>query len=166
MIPEDLDPDLLRDKVEIIVGESGNIEMNVGMQKFPMQTIGVWDFSDKDDLFEISDTRFIPKDPENNPELRTEKFYVLAAARHHEMSWGVEDENPGNYFIKWLIEGIGKRGNSPADTSPKNRVFTLEELFSYIKRYNTYAFFYEGKTYNQHVQRYPKSSRYPILMLP
>ena len=76
MIPEDLDPDLLRDKVEIIVGESGNIEMNVGMQKFPMQTIGVWDFSDKDDLFEISDTRFIPKDPENNPELRSEKFTI------------------------------------------------------------------------------------------
>ncbi len=76
MVPEDLDRDLMRDNVEIIVGENGNIEMNVGMQKIPMQTIGVWDFSDKDDLFEISDTRFIPKDPENNPELRAEKFSI------------------------------------------------------------------------------------------
>lgn len=76
MIPEDLDPDLIRDKVEIIIGENGNIEMNTGNQKIPMQTIGVWDFSDKDDLFEISDTRFIPKDPDNNPELRSEKFVI------------------------------------------------------------------------------------------
>jgi flagellar basal body rod protein FlgG len=76
MIPEDLDPDLIRDKVQIIVGENGNLEFNAGMQKFPMQTIGIWDFSDKDDLFEISDTRFIPKSPDSNPELRAEKFSV------------------------------------------------------------------------------------------
>ena len=50
--------------------------MNAGMQKVPMQTIGVWDFSNKDDLFEISDTRFIPKTPEENPELRSEKFVI------------------------------------------------------------------------------------------
>lgn len=76
MIPEDLDPDLIRDKVEIIIGENGNIEMNTDNQKIPMQTIGIWDFSDKDDLFEISDTRFIPKDPDNNPELRSQKFVI------------------------------------------------------------------------------------------
>ena len=76
MIPEDIDPDLIRDKVQIIVGEQGNIEMNAGLQKWPMQTIGVWDFSDKDDLFAISDTRFIPKSPEENPELRAEKFVI------------------------------------------------------------------------------------------
>ena len=80
MIPEDLDPDLIRDKVEIIIGENGNIEMNSGNQKMPMQTIGVWDFSDKDDLFEISDTRFIPKDIDNNPELRSEKFSIQQGA--------------------------------------------------------------------------------------
>ena len=31
---------------------------------------------DKDDLFEVSDTRFIPKSPDENPELRSEKFSV------------------------------------------------------------------------------------------
>lgn len=76
MVPEDLDPDLIRDKVEIIVAENGNIEMNAGNQKIPMQTIGLFDFSDKDDLFEISDTRFIPKSPDTNLELRAEKFSV------------------------------------------------------------------------------------------
>ena len=76
MIPEDLDPDLIRDKVQIIIGEKGTMELNAGLQKYPMQTIGVWDFSNKDDLFEISDTRFIPKTPEENPELRAEKFVM------------------------------------------------------------------------------------------
>lgn len=76
MIPEDLDPELIRDKAEIIIGESGNIEMNSYNQKFPMQTIGIYDFSDKDDLFEIGDARFVPQNIANNPELRAEKFSV------------------------------------------------------------------------------------------
>ena len=76
MIPEDFDPTIVRDKAEIIIGESGNIEMNSYNQKYPMQTIGIYDFSDKEDLFEIGDSRFIPRDTENNPELRAEKFSV------------------------------------------------------------------------------------------
>lgn len=76
MIPEDWDPELMRDKMEIIIGESGNIEMNSYTQKIPMQTIGIFDFSDKEDLFEIGDCRFVPMDKENNPELRSEKFTV------------------------------------------------------------------------------------------
>lgn len=76
MIPEDWDPELMRDRMEIIIGEQGNIEMNSYTQKIPMQTIGIFDFSDKDDLFEIGDARFVPMDKENNPELRAEKFSV------------------------------------------------------------------------------------------
>ena len=76
MIPEDFDPEMVRDKMEIIIGESGNIEMNSYTQKIPMQTIGIFDFSDKEDLFEIGDAKFIPRDIENNPELRAEKFSV------------------------------------------------------------------------------------------
>ena len=41
-----------------------------------MQTIGIFDFSDKEDLFEIGDTKFVPRDIENNPELRAERFTV------------------------------------------------------------------------------------------
>lgn len=76
MIPEDFDPELFRDKMEIVIGESGNIEMNSYNQKIPMQTIGIFDFSDKEDLFEIGDARFVPRDIQNNPELRAEKFTV------------------------------------------------------------------------------------------
>ena len=76
MIPEDWDPELIRDRMEIVIGESGNIEMNSYTQKIPMQTIGIYDFSDKEDLFEIGDCRFVPMDKENNPELKAEKFTV------------------------------------------------------------------------------------------
>ena len=76
MIPEDFDPELFRDRVEIVIAENGNIEMNSYNQKFAMQTIGIYDFADKDDLFEVGDTKFIPRDPINNPELRAEKFSV------------------------------------------------------------------------------------------
>jgi flagellar basal-body rod protein FlgG len=76
MIPEDFDPELFRDKMEIVIGESGNIEMNSYTQKIPMQTIGIFDFSDKEDLFEVGDAKFVPKDTANNPELRAEKFSV------------------------------------------------------------------------------------------
>ena len=76
MIPEDLDPELIRDKMEIVIGESGNIELNSYEQKIPMQTIGIWDFSDKEDLFELSDTKFIPKSPDTNTELRSEKYAI------------------------------------------------------------------------------------------
>ena len=75
MIPEDWDPELMRDRMEIVIGESGMIEMNSYTQKLPMQTIGIFDFADKDDLFEIGDTKFIPMNPENR-ELRAEKFSV------------------------------------------------------------------------------------------
>ena len=76
MIPEDWDPELMRDRMEIVIGEQGNIEMNSYTQKIPMQTIGIFDFSDKEDLFEIGDCKFIPMDKQNNPELRAEKFTV------------------------------------------------------------------------------------------
>jgi flagellar basal-body rod protein FlgG len=76
MVPEDWDPEQMRDKMEIVIGESGNIEMNSYTQKIPMQTIGIYDFSDKEDLFEIGDCRFVPMDKENNPELKAEKFTV------------------------------------------------------------------------------------------
>ena len=73
---QDFDPEIMRDRAEIIIGEQGNIEMNSYDQKIPMQTIGIFDFSDKEDLFEIGDAKFIPRDVENNPELKAEKFSV------------------------------------------------------------------------------------------
>ena len=77
MLPEDMeDETVFRDRKDIVIAENGNIEINSYNQKIPIQTIGVWDFSDKDDLFEVGDAKFIPRDTVNNPELRSEKFTV------------------------------------------------------------------------------------------
>ena len=77
MLPEDMeDETVFRDRKDIVIAENGNIEINSYNQKIPLQTIGVWDFSDKDDLFEVGDAKFIPRNTVNNPELRSEKFTV------------------------------------------------------------------------------------------
>ena len=56
MLPEDMeDETVFRDRKDIIIAENGNIEINSYNQKIPLQTIGIYDFSDKDDLFEIGD---------------------------------------------------------------------------------------------------------------
>ncbi len=93
------------------------------------------------------------------------KFYVLAASRHREMSWGREDGSDSyNYFTKWLIDGIGSYGNSPADTNDDS-VLTLKELFNYLKQYNDYSFYSGGQYYYQHAQVYPVNSSYKVFLL-
>ena len=77
MLPEDMeDETVFRDRKDIVIAENGNIEINSYNQKIPLQTIGIYDFSDKDDLFEIGDAKFVPRDIINNPELRSEKFSI------------------------------------------------------------------------------------------
>ena len=98
----------------------------------------------------------------NTGELRVEnKFYVLTASRYLEESWGTEN-GPYNYFTKWLTDGIGTSGAMPADANANGEA-TLSELFNYVaKRGNDYPFEYDGKTYYQHVQVYPKDSDYGL----
>ena len=98
----------------------------------------------------------------NTGELRVEnKFYVLTASRYLEESWGTEN-GPYNYFTKWLTDGIGTSGSMAADADANGEA-TLSELFNYVaKRGNDYPFEYDGKTYYQHVQVYPKDSDYGL----
>lgn len=95
-------------------------------------------------------------------DLRQPKFYVLAAAKHQEESWGYSndwpDENnpdPYNLFTMWLIEGVGVKGNSPADNNPKDGILILDELYKYIVSVER----------KQHVQVYPENSRQAIFLL-
>ena len=85
------------------------------------------------------------------------KFYVLAAARYHEMSWGLEASR-FNYFGKFIAEGItNKNGSMPADRNGDGKV-TQNELFLYIKaREEDKANFIE-----QNVQTYPLNSDYVL----
>ena len=98
-------------------------------------------------------------------DLRLPKFYVLAASRHREKSYGWETGEAAssyNYFTKWLTEGIGRQGSSPADTN-KNDYLTLKEMFTHVKQYDHIVD--QGITYYQHVQRYPADSEDNLLKL-
>lgn len=90
-------------------------------------------------------------------DLRQPKFYVLAAAKHGEDSWGYGNDqpNPVNLFTMWLIEGVGVKGNSPADKNPKDNILILDELYNYIT----------GVQRKQHVQVYPENSNQAIFLL-
>lgn len=108
-----------------------------------------------------------PSARKSTGDLRLPKFYVLTASAHQEKSYGWESddgkaENSYNYFTKWLTKGIGSQGNSPADTN-KNDYLTLHEMFDYVKQYDHIT--YQGKTYEQHVQRYPADSDDSLLKL-
>ena len=89
-------------------------------------------------------------------ELRQNKFYVLAAARHQENSEGGEASDPTdsfNWFTTWLLNGIGSSASSPADTN-RDGLITLTELYDYIRK--------ASKGFSQHVQRYPVNSQYAL----
>lgn len=95
---------------------------------------------------------------------RQPKFYVLAASAHGEDSYGYLNDAPVsplmNFFTLWLIQGIGRAGNSPADQIPKDGLLTLQELFVYINR--------NGRVNGQqiqHVQCYHQNSEFVCFLL-
>ena len=119
------------------------------------------DFESHDaDTFNTDEFRFENRDAEtfNTGEFRQEgKFYVLAAARYHEMSWGMED-SLFNFFGKFISEGItNTSGSLPADRNGDGRV-TQNELFLYVKAREED----EADFINQNVQTYPLNSDYVL----
>ena len=100
-------------------------------------------------------------------DMRQPKFYVLAAAAHQEESLGEPNnwEDPMNLFTRWLIAGVGEKGNSPADKD-LDSILTLDELYQYIQvaRDN-----YQGPgtipSNKQHVQVYPENCSQAIFVL-
>ncbi len=111
--------------------------------------------------FSSADPGIVVATDKSTGDMRDKKFYVLAASRHREYSWGTES-GPYNYFTKWLVDGVGSSSSSPADAN-KNRRITLTELFNYIKSVGDGHAFYDGYSYYyQHVQRYPVGSSYEL----
>ncbi len=100
-------------------------------------------------------------------DFRQPKFYVLAAAKHEEESLGEPNHwaDPMNLFTRWLIAGVGEKGNSPADADQDN-VLTLQELYHYIQYARDH---YTGPGSiaddEQHVQVYPEGSDQAIFVL-
>lgn len=65
------------DITKITVSERGNLEINDKDKKVLLQTLGIYDFQDKElGLFNIGGSKFISRDNDNNPPLRAEKFSV------------------------------------------------------------------------------------------
>ena len=99
-------------------------------------------------------------------DMKVGKFYVLAAAAHHEMSYGWEAGDASfNFFTKWLTDGIGRKGSSPADRNGDEKL-TLQELYSYIKNVGDdyISSHFEGNP-DQHVQCWPANSSVALLRL-
>ena len=102
----------------------------------------------------------------NTGELRrVNKFYVLCCSEYREESWG--NEPSGNFFTRWLTQGVGKSGNMPADkqyAGNKNGIVDLHELYRYISGVgdNTLIRVSDGSSYYQHVQVYPSDVRYAL----
>ena len=67
----------IRNKMDIVITEDGMMELNDNNGvKIPLQTIGIWDFKDKENLFEVNSTRYLPKNPDENPAIPAERFAV------------------------------------------------------------------------------------------
>lgn len=56
---------------QILVTEQGNVEAFDGRNRVPLASIGVFNFGDKDDLRAAGFARFVPGNPEQNPEMAT-----------------------------------------------------------------------------------------------
>lgn len=61
---------------DIIINEDGQIRLTNEQNIITMQKIGIYDFSNKEDMVCIGGSKFKPIDPNTNPELKAEKFSV------------------------------------------------------------------------------------------
>jgi len=61
---------------DIIINEDGQIQLNNEKNQLSMQKIGIYDFSNKEDMVCIGGSKFKPTDATTNRELKAEKFAV------------------------------------------------------------------------------------------
>ena len=99
--------------------------------------------------------------------MRVNKFYVLCSSRYREDSWAYNNSRGGgSMFTDWLVEGIGKSGNMPADrkyAGNGDNVADLHELYSYISNVgDNYPIEYGDTIVYQHVQVYPSNTRFEM----
>ena len=99
----------------------------------------------------------------NTGEFRLEnKFYVLAASRYQEESYGLEWPDYCNYFTRWLTDGVGTSGSMLADAN-RDGMATLNELYKYISSVgDNHKMIINNEVYYQHVQVYPANSGYVL----
>lgn len=67
---------VMRSMNDIIINEDGSIQLNNGLDSNLMQTIGIYDFRNKEDMVYLGGAKFKPTDLATNPEVKAEKFSV------------------------------------------------------------------------------------------
>ncbi len=65
---------------DLIISERGQIELVNKNDRITMQRIGIFDFSNKEDLRNIGGSKFVPKTGYLNPELKASKFVIEQGA--------------------------------------------------------------------------------------
>lgn len=65
---------VMRSINDIIISEEGQISLDNEKNPIKMQKVGVYDFSNKEDMVCIGGSKFKPIDATTNPELKAEKF--------------------------------------------------------------------------------------------
>lgn len=71
---------VMRSLNDIIINEDGRIELTNETGRTPLQTIGVYDFANKEDMICIGGSQFKPTNISTNPELKAEKFSIQQGA--------------------------------------------------------------------------------------
>lgn len=67
---------VMRSINDIIINESGQIELSNDQNRITMQKIGVYDFSNKEDMLCVGGSKFKPTATNAGPELKAEKFKI------------------------------------------------------------------------------------------
>lgn len=65
---------------DIVISEDGQIQVNSEKAQILLQTIGVWDFQNKEDMLARGTSKYEPRDINTNPELKSQKFKIQQGA--------------------------------------------------------------------------------------
>lgn len=59
---------------DIVIGEKGQIQINNENNQVAMQTVGIFDFKNKEDMMSVGASKFKPTDATTNREVKADKF--------------------------------------------------------------------------------------------
>lgn len=70
----------IRSMNDVIIGEDGQIRISNDLTQDTLQTIGIYDFTNKEDMVCVGGSKFKQLNPNSNPEIKAEKFRVQQGA--------------------------------------------------------------------------------------
>ena len=77
----DLTDNQIKTMNDLVIGEKGEIEViTEDQQRTKLQSIGIFDFYDKENMRSLGNAKFEPKNPASNKELKAEKYSIQQGA--------------------------------------------------------------------------------------